>query len=245
MQRDVRLGNLFNVRDLGGYRTSDGRSVHWERVYRAASLHQLDPTHARDWERLALRTVIDLRRDRERIPGEWPEILSSAVVRELPMIPDDWMLDRSQFPNPTAHLSAAYDAMLRLGRPAIRASFELFADPKAYPLLFFCVAGKDRTGLLAALLLSSLGVDDGQVLDDYELSGERVVALLEYLRAEGKLQANNPMINQPLEALRAPRSALVGAMARMREKHGSVHGYLASCGVTAEHLAEVRSNLLD
>ncbi len=244
MQRIVTLGNLYNVRDLGGYRADDGRTVRWGRVYRAASLHQLDPEHEEEWQRLALTTVVDLRRTRERAAGGWPEMLDSAMVCELPVLPDDWTLPKEDFETPTLHLSAAYDDMARLGRDAVRSTFELLADPDRYPLLFFCIAGKDRTGMVAALLLSALGVDEEQVLDDYELSGDHVVALVEHLRSHDRL-GNNPMINQPIEVLRAPRGAMSDALGRMRAEHGSELGYLAWCGVTTEVLAAVRANLLE
>lgn len=243
-QRIVELGNLFNVRDLGGYTTTDGRTVRWGQVYRAASLHQLDPEHEEAWQRLALTTVVDLRRTRERVAGGWPELLDSATVCELPMLPDDWTLPREGFETPTHHLSAAYDDMRRLGADAVRSTFELLTDPDRFPLLFFCIAGKDRTGMVAAVLLSALGVDEEQVLADYELSGEHVVALVEHLRSQGRLD-NNPMINQPIEVLRAPRAALEGALARMREEHGSVLGYLEWCGVTPAVVEAVRRNLLE
>jgi protein-tyrosine phosphatase len=242
-QRIVSLGNLFNVRDLGGYTTADGRTVRWGQLYRAASLHQLDPEHEEEWERLALTTVVDLRRTRERIAGGWPEMLESATVCELPMLPDDWTLPRDGFESPTDHLSAAYGDMARLGRDAVRSTFELLSDPARYPLLFFCIAGKDRTGMVAAVLLSALGVDDEQVLEDYELSGEHVVALVEHLKSQGRLD-DNPMINQPIEVLRAPRVALETALERMRAEHGSVLGYLEWCGVTPEVIAAVRAQLL-
>jgi protein-tyrosine phosphatase len=245
VSRDVRLGNLFNVRDLGGYPTSDGRSVSWGKVYRAASLHLLDPEHAQDWDRLGLATVVDLRRARERAGGVWPPLLDSAVVYELPVLPDDWSLPKEQFSSATEHLSYAYDDMARLGADAIRQTFELLADPERYPLLFFCVAGKDRTGIMAVLLLTALGVDEATALDDYELSGDRVVALVEYLRANESLDRSNPMINQPREVLLAPRSAMSDALERMREQHGSVLGYLDSCGVDDGLRAAVRAQLLD
>lgn len=245
MSRDVRLGNLFNVRDLGGYPTLDGHSVSWGRVYRAASLHLFDPEHAQDWHRLGLSTVVDLRRARERAAGGWPPLLDSAVVYELPVLPDDWTLPKERFSSATEHLSHAYDDMARLGADAVRRTFELLADPERYPLLFFCVAGKDRTGILAVLLLTALGVDEDTALDDYELSGDRVVALVEHLRSNEGLDRGNPMINQPLEVLRAPRSAMADALTRLREQHGSVLGYLDSCGVADDLRAAVRTQLLD
>jgi len=241
--RDIELGNLFNVRDLGGHLTAGGRHVRWGRVYRAASLHQLDPEHVDDWNRLGLRTLVDLRRRREREAGGWPSFLDSARVCSLPMIPDDWTLAKSSFATPLLHICEAYDQMRRLGGEAVRSTFELLADPDSYPLMFFCIAGKDRTGIMAAVLLSSLGVADDAVLDDFELSGDRVMALVDHLRARGGLD-DNPMINQPEEILRAPRAAMASALTRLREDHGSVEGYLTWCGVTDEVLDAVRVNLL-
>ena len=245
MPRDIRLGNLFNVRDLGGYVTRDGRTVRWERVYRAASLHQLDPEHADDWDRLGLSTVVDLRRPRERTAGGWPQLLDSAVVCELPVLPDGWTLPKEQFSSPTEHLSYAYDDMARLGADAVRRTFELLADPDRYPLMFFCLAGKDRTGIMAVLLLTALGVDEATALDDYELSGDRVVALVEHLKAQDTLDRTNPMINQPLEVLRAPRVAMAEALDRMKVQHGSILGYLDSCGIGEAMREAVRAQLLE
>ena len=244
MSRDVRLGNLFNVRDLGGYATQDGHTVRWERVYRAASLHQLDPAHADDWDRLGLATVVDLRRPRERTAGGWPPLLDSAAVWELPVLPDDWTLPKEQFASPTEHLSHAYDDMARLGADAVRRTFQLLADPDRYPLMFFCLAGKDRTGIMAALLLIALGVDEETALDDYELSGDRVVAFVEHLKAQDSLDHGNPMINQPLEVLRAPRVAMSDALERLKARHGSILGYLDACGVDEATRDAIRSLLL-
>ena len=245
MQRDVQLGNLYNVRDLGGYPTTDGRTVRWRRVYRAASLHLLDPEHKADWDALGLATVVDLRRLREKAAGGWPDMLESAMVCELPVLPDDWTLPKEGFSSPTAHLSQAYDDMTRMGVEAIRTTFELLADPERYPLLFFCIAGKDRTGIMAVLLLTALGVDEATALDDYELSGDRVVAFVEQLKSDDSFDRTNPMINQPLEVLRAPRIAMSSALERMKERHGSIMGYVESCGVTAETIEAIRGNLLE
>jgi protein-tyrosine phosphatase len=245
VSRDVRLGNLFNVRDLGGYVTEDGRTVRWRRVYRAASLHRLDPAHAADWQRLGLATVVDLRRSRERAEGGWPPLLDSALVCELPVLPDGWTLPREQFASATEHLSHAYDDMARLGAGAVRRTFELLADPDRHPLMFFCLAGKDRTGIMAVLLLVALGVDEATALDDYELSGDRVVALVEHLKAQDGLDRDNPMINQPLEVLRAPRVAMSQALQRLKARHGTLLGYLDACGADEATRAAVRALLLE
>jgi protein tyrosine/serine phosphatase len=245
VSRDVRLGNLFNVRDLGGYVTADGRAVRWKRVYRAASLHQLDPAHADDWDRLGLATVVDLRRDRERASGGWPTLLNSAVLCDLPVLPDDWTLPREGFSSPTEHLSYAYDDMARLGTRAVRRTFELLAEPARYPLMFFCMAGKDRTGIMAVLLLMALGVDEEIALDDYELSGDRVVALVEHLKERDSLDRTNPMIHQPLEVLRAPRVAMSDFLGRLKAHYGSVLSYLDSCGIDEAAREAVRRQLLE
>jgi protein-tyrosine phosphatase len=245
MSRDVGLGNLFNVRDLGGYVAGDGRTVRWRRLYRAASLHQLDPAHAEDWNRLGLATVVDLRRDRERAEGGWPRLLDSAVVCGLPLLPDDWTLPMEHFRSPTDHLSHAYDDMARLGTDAVRRTFELLADPDRYPLMFFCMAGKDRTGIMAVLLLIAVGVPEDSALDDYELSGDRVVALVDHLLAQDDLDRANPLIHQPLEVLRAPRVAMSNSLERLEARHGSVLGYLDSCGVDEATREAVRSQLLE
>jgi protein-tyrosine phosphatase len=244
-QRDVPLGNLSNIRDLGGYPAADGRRVRWRRIYRGASLHRLVDSGRPDLERLGLAAVVDLRRPGERAAGGWPDVLDGIAVHPLPLLPDGWHRPEEGFASPAAYLSAVYDELRRLGRESVRAAFGLLARPESYPLMFFCAAGKDRTGLLAALVLGVLGVPEEHVLDDYELSGDRVVALVDHFRATGALEAGNPMIDQSVELLRAPRAALAGSLGSLRREFGGVPQYLAWCGVPDRELAAVRGLLLE
>jgi protein-tyrosine phosphatase len=117
----------------------------------------------------------------------------------------------------------------------------LIADADRAPLVFHCIAGKDRTGILAALVLSLLGVSDADVIEDYHLS-----ELAEPRAWERYTRVRRPdllgMI-RPYET--TPRAAMAGLLAYLRGEHGSVENYAASVGLTAEDIAAMKAHLLD
>lgn len=107
------------------------------------------------------------------------------------------------------------------------------ADGDRLPAVFHCAAGKDRTGMVAALLLSVLGVDEGDILDDYELTSryrrpERIAATK--ARLEGEYSVPAEVV---AGILRTPRWAMESTLAELRQRYGSVEGYLT--GPAAVH----------
>ena len=101
----------------------------------------------------------------------------------------------------------------------------MMAEPAHLPAVFHCTAGKDRTGLTAALVLSALGVDDGQVLDDYELSNRfRSAVRLGEIRPV--LAEKGIDIERYLPLFTAPRRSMAAALAGLRATYGSVEDYL-------------------
>lgn len=102
------------------------------------------------------------------------------------------------------YLSRRYAEMLVSGRAAIRLTFDPLARNGAGPIIFFCSAAKDRTGVMAALILSALGVDREQVADDYALSADRVSVMLRVV-TERKSRHREPVLEQPAPFLASPR----------------------------------------
>ena len=150
----------------------DGRTVAWGRLYRSDSLHRIDEADREAFAALGIRTVLDLRRPHEvdrdgRVPAydglayhhihpeheEWGRYDRGGDARPLPGRP----VRRSR-----------RDRRRRARGQALR----VIADPANAPVVVHCVAGKDRTGVVCALTLSLLGVDDAVVADDYALSTE-------------------------------------------------------------------------
>lgn len=175
-QRVLPLEGGQNFRDLGGYRTTDGRTVKWGLLYRSGAMNNLT---LKDYETLrarGIRSVCDFRDTRERAvaPVQWPAGAKPAVFA------DDYEMDSNFRALMKPGLNGEQAATLMAeGYRDIPFRFagqykRMFAQLAAgnAPLAFNCSAGKDRTGVAAALLLTALGVPYATVMDDYLLSNQ-------------------------------------------------------------------------
>ena len=243
--RHVRLDALFNVRDLGGYPGADGLSTRWEILYRADGINRASGDDLDRLLALGLRTVLDLRTPGElEHRGRFPAESAAVAYHHLPVIRETWeawVTDREA--DPVTFLVTRYTEMLDEGAPALGAALEVLADPRSYPVVFHCAAGKDRTGVLAAVVLSLLGVADADIARDYGLSAPAMVALVDWVRANVP-EALDTMTDQPPAFLAAPPAAMAGLLASVRAAHGSMVGYVASIGVGSDVVDALRANLL-
>ena len=172
---DVRLEGGRNFRDLGGYATADGRRVRRGRLYRSGAPVGLTANDRARLEGLGLHRVIDLRSREERVrePADWPLSVGAAVLEfDYSLNPDDYLgLMRADVtPDELEGLMCRFYREMPY---AFVAPYKaLFAELLAVqgPLAFHCAAGKDRTGIAAALVLSVLGVARETVIDDYLVS---------------------------------------------------------------------------
>ncbi|MBN1836444.1 MAG: tyrosine-protein phosphatase, partial [Spirochaetales bacterium] len=166
-----RLGvsGAYNLRDLGGYGAGDGRRVCYGRFLRGDSLHQLTDADVRLLLDYGVRTVIDLRQAGEAAlePGRL-NALPGVSVHHVPLMAELAPALGGRFPT---ELGATYLLSVRHCHGAFRRVFQLLADADPGAVLFHCVVGKDRTGIVAALLLELAGVPREAVLADYAASG--------------------------------------------------------------------------
>jgi len=237
--RDIALVNTFNLRDLGGYPTHDGRQVRWRRLFRGAGLQRLDGEDLEVVRALGLATVIDLRTDRElESTGSYA---LPADFHHLPMLVTIWDLTAVAPDTPADdYLAARYVEMLDEGAGTIAAVMRILSRPETYPAAFYCAAGKDRTGVLAALVLDALGVEPAQIVADYHLSKERV----ERIRARAAA-ASGAMLVQPPPFMQAPAGAMRRLLASIREEYGSTRGYLEHIDVERTTVEAIAANLLE
>ncbi len=240
IDRSVELGGVYNVRDLGGLATQDGRVVRSGMLFRASSLHRLTDEQA--WSEFGATTVFDLRYRSELDAFPLPAFIDSPI--HAPILPQQWQRSQAEIsPDPNEHLADVYNVMLDLGAATMRDIVELLAQGEAFPAIFFCMAGKDRTGFVAAVLLSLLGVSDEDIADDFALSGDEVVALVRWLRTREDFE-NHPMMNQTDDLLRAPRGAMELFLARAYLEHGGLHKWVLTLNVPNESIEALRSQLL-
>jgi protein-tyrosine phosphatase len=250
-ERVMPLEGATNFRDLGGYRTGDGGRTRWGLVFRADAPDRLTEADLAAIDQLGLRVAFDLRTDDERTQA--PSALPAAVRHEPFAIGGD-----ASRTNPLGELfrSGRGDALpddflhqvyLDMGEqdaPVLGQVLTGLAAPDGVPAVIHCTAGKDRTGMAAALLLSVLGVDDATVLDDYALSRvyfseRRMARLLPQLAALGlDLERYHAVFG-------APRHAMATTLDTLRGRYGSVEDYLIERGgVTPETIAALRTRLV-
>jgi protein-tyrosine phosphatase len=245
-ERLVRFDTCFNFRDLGGYETDDGRRVRWKTLYRADTLHRLDGPEVDLLLDLGLRSIIDLRSQHELDDHGRFRHDGAIAVHHLPMIDVVGGPKRPVEAAPDAparSVGEGYVSMADEGRRAIGSAVALLARPDALPAVFHCTAGKDRTGILAAIVLSAVGVRDEDIVADYMLTGEARAARNAYL------QLNEPdyyafLTNLPAAVREMHADAVPTLLAWMRDRHGSATGFLLANGVDEDSLAALKANLL-
>src|SRR4051794_27684734 len=241
----------MNFRDLGGYVGRDGRTVRHGRVFRSDALHAVTDEDIATIGALGLRAVFDLRwtHERERQPtaiptshghrvvhlmvGEDPDLTNSKELLEQ-------ILDGSLPEADDAYMATMYADMLRDGAASFGTLLTHLTEDDWLPAMFHCTAGKDRTGIAAALLLSVLGVDGEAILDDYELTNiYRPNRRIEELRPA--IEAAGVDLEKVRPFLSARRPVMEMTLAHLRDEHGGVDRYLVDeAGMSPETLARLR-----
>jgi protein tyrosine/serine phosphatase len=226
--RHVVLEGAWNFRDLGGYAGRDGRPVRWQRLYRADSLHRLTAADLARLSSLGMRTVIDLRTSNEVEKGRLPADFDVVAWHHVPVI--DVLPPRDSYDTWSSPAEAArqYLAMFEGASSSVAAFLGLICDEESYPLVYHCFAGKDRTGVLTALVLGLLGVADQDIAADYALSTLAMQHLLEWLQEQygdsSELQSSAPAI------LSADPATMAAFLEQFRAGHGSFEAYAQELG---------------
>jgi protein-tyrosine phosphatase len=245
--RGVVFDACFNFRDLGGHETADGRRVRTGLLYRADTLHRLADRDLDVLRGLRLRTVIDLRtRDELDRFGRAGLADDEVVHLHLPMIDEvrreDIAPDEAA-PSPEQR-GELYFRMVERGGPAVADALRALAGPDALPAVFHCTAGKDRTGVLAALVLGLLGVPDEDIAADYAVT-ERARE-----RRWAWMEANEPELaaayaQMPTWMWEARAETMLTFLSLVRARHGSIPALLADLGLDQPTLATLTARLLD
>ena len=183
--RTLEFEGCVNFRDLGGYVAADGRMVAWRTLFRAGGLNKLSAADIVQLTDLGVATVIDLRtRDEAEQRGSFPVDQVPVAYVGLPLT--DVLPATEDLPDwkEAAYVATRYAAMVSDGGPMLTSAIHALATGQALPAIMHCSAGKDRTGVLCALLLAFLGVPDETIVADYALSAAAMERLLERLKAE-------------------------------------------------------------
>jgi protein-tyrosine phosphatase len=232
--RHLRFKSVINFRDLGGYRTHSGKTLPWRRVFRSGELARLNlEDYKRLTEELKLATVLDLRSDFE-VERQGTGLPAGCNIKyyNIAFITDG---------GKTADIEATrYELFTSMGSfyleivenegfgGKIVQALEVIAEPKNHPLVFNCAIGKDRTGILAAMLLSVLGVAEKDIIEDYSLSDQYTLELQRQLKNADDLPEDVKLL--PDFFWRADPASMSLLLKTLRKKYGSAIDYLNYMG---------------
>lgn len=172
--RRIPLQHAYNTRDLGGYPTAGGRCTRWGMLYRSDALAELS---SEDWQMLEsrrVRTILDLRSapETQRAPIRVPDSMSYVHLSLMPELDQMTSAPQAASANPILQsMKLDYSRTLFAGIPACARILDLFlAQADTGSTLFLCSAGKDRTGIVAAMVLYLCGVTREDIAVDYMVS---------------------------------------------------------------------------
>ena len=243
--RRLSFEGAFNFRDLGGYATADGRMVKWRTLFRADAVHRLPDAELDQLAAIGLKTVIDLRTGSEVEHGHLHDPERGIQHVHLDVLGEVWKpLDLDDNADARIVLSDLYVHMLDIGAPALSQAFRTLANADNLSAVFHCAAGKDRTGVLAAMVLSTIGVADHVIVADYAISGANMAELVERLKRD-RPEALTAMNEQPSAYMAAPPEAMKRLLAHVNAEYGSMTGYVNSIGISTDVIDSLAASLLD
>jgi protein-tyrosine phosphatase len=214
------------------------------RVFRSDSLASLSDADLRHIvETLGLRTAIDLRAGHEVDDHPHRPVLDAGVVVHHRPIVDETRRHGGDAPTDLP-LDEIYFLMLERFGDRIATVVELIADADGHPAVFFCAAGKDRTGLVAAMVLSALGVSDETVAADYALTAGILPILVERNRARAEARGIAAEVWENERLLTAEAATMLSVLRRLRSEHVSIDGYLEAHGLAPHRVESLRAGLL-
>lgn len=240
--RVIAVPGAHNLRDLGGYAAAGGRTTRWRRLWRADSPHRLAPPAQAALVGQGLGTVIDLRTAAEvaALPNPFAGHARVAYVHQ-PVF--DALAPGALLSHPAASdnpLLPFYRSALDDRHAAVGAILGTIAAAPAGAVMFHCTVGKDRTGIVAALLLGLAGVAPEDIVADYTLTEALTADLVEELIAGAA--SLDPVAYRRL--LGAPASVMRATLDHLTGRYGSIAGYLDAIGLPPGDRAALRDRLL-
>jgi protein-tyrosine phosphatase len=241
--RQIILRGAYNMRDLGGYLTAQNTPVPWRRFLRSDCLHRLDMGEPERLHFEGLRMVIDLRTARE--VRDAPSHLARQRGVEWVNLPlfDTLSPDAlAEVEVPDGHpLLAMYITAIETRGEAICMVLDRMAELREGAVLFNCTAGKDRTGIIAALLLGLAGVSHTDIVADYALTQIYIPELVsEFL---SRARSNGADVDAYATLLESPASAMAGMLNHIDTRYGSVMDYFDHINVTTQTLSRLQVRL--
>ncbi|ACT04620.1 tyrosine-protein phosphatase [Paenibacillus sp. JDR-2] len=250
-ERIVPMERVLNFRDMGGYKTNDGREVKPGLIFRSADLSAMTEKDIALLRELNITAIFDYRDDHEsekqpdpaipsvkniRVPAiNNPAMTSADFEKDMVKLMDQMSLEQ---------MTKMYGVM-PLNNPSFKALIQLFEEQEGAAFLHHCMGGRDRTGVGAALILTTLGVDRGTIIADYLISNETLAPMNDQLRERMKPHLPEEKIEELMEKMRLREEFLVAVFNAIEESYGTFEAYLEQeFGINAERRAKLQSHYL-
>ena len=240
---NLEVAALLNLRDLGGLRTENGRRIRSRLVYRSATPQFIDSMQASALVHgLQIKTRVDLRSKEEIIESPNLELTAQAmIVAHLPFRAGGAYHGHTHA-DPHARVAEHYLQYLRNSADSVTGVVRLLSNSQSLPALVHCTAGKDRTGVAIAVVMSALGVKSADVVADYARTREQLDLVLAQLRTVPAYLRRMAVL--PAESLTAEPRTMEIFLTRLAEDFGGARGYLRSQGVGYEVIEALQESLL-
>lgn len=234
-ERELVFPHLLNIRDLGGCRTRDGQETRWRSLLRADDLCRLTPGGEQYLFDYGVRTVIDLRWpvDAETHPNFLHEATGPIAHHAISLLGDSLDAWRAV---PDRRKEQFNCLVLEHFQSELRTVLQVIAAAPPGGVLFHCVSGKDRTGVVAALLQALVDVEVETIVEDYGLSTKNL--------REPYLAAYPTQPDAVLERVRCPPEQIHNMLAYLTDRYGDTARYLQATGLSNHEIIRLKERLL-
>lgn len=244
MTRDLDIDGLINARELGGLRTQSGEMVKRGRIIRSESLFFLTDLGKRQIrDDINPRLVIDLREEFEadHMPYDLEDVEIDVVC--VPMRPLIAVTEEELRAGQPTTLVEDYLGQLEVNASSLAQAVNRLSDAANAPTLIHCTSGKDRTGVLVALVLSMIGVPDSDIADDYALTSRCVPALVNRVQRI-QILSDVGLATATEEVFSARSDTMLGFLDGLRSRFGGAQSWAQWAGVDSETIARLRASLV-
>ena len=235
-RRHLRFAGTHNFRDAGGYPARNGGVTRWRTLFRSDSLHRLSEADRGSLVEGGLRTAVDLRQASELT--EAPNVFATSAQVAFHHLP--LLSDAPSMPEDLPALVDIYRAILDERGSQVGAALAVLAAPQALPAVVNCTAGKDRTGLIVALVLGLVGVPEATIVADYALSG---ACLAGAFSDEARRRAQEQGISHDL-LTRCEPDFMRQTLDHLRRRYGGIESYVRGTGLGDRDIDRLRQAMV-